>query len=101
MGLKQLVIYKLNIFSYFLAKVFVKIKHANILNIMENKYIIPEFLQFKCRPNLISNELIKLLKDKSYSNKQLDNAQNALIKLKNNNNKLPSLNAVNEIIYDF
>ena len=68
---------------------------------MENKYIIPEFLQFKCRPNLISNELIKLLKDKSYSNKQLDNAQNALIKLKNNNNKLPSLNAVNEIIYDF
>ena len=96
-----IVIYKLNLFSYFLAKVFVKIKHANILNIMENKYIIPEFLQFKCRPNLISNELIKLLKDKSYSNKQLDNAQNALIKLKNNNNKLPSLNAVNEIIYDF
>ena len=96
-----IVIYKLNLFSYFFAKVFVKIKYANILNILENKYIIPEFLQFKCRPNLISNELIRLLKNKSYSKTQINNAQKALIKLKNNNNKLPSLNAVNEIIYDF
>ena len=93
-----IVIYKLNLFSYFLAKVFVKIKHANILNIMENKYIIPEFLQFKCRPILISNELIRLLKNKSYSKKQVNNAQKSLIKLKNSNKKLPSLNAVNEII---
>ena len=45
--------------------------------------------------------LIRLLKNKSYSKTQIDNAQKALIKLKNNNNKLPSLNAVNEIIYDF
>ena len=96
-----IVIYKLNLFSYFFAKIFVKIKYANILNILENKYIIPEFLQFKCRPNLISNELIRLLKNKSYSKTQINNAQKALIKLKNNNNKLPSLNAVNEIIYDF
>ena len=96
-----IVIYKLNLFSYFFAKIFVKIKYANILNILENKYIIPEFLQFKCRPKLISNELIRLLKNKSYSKTQINNAQKALIKLKNNNNKLPSLNAVNEIIYDF
>ena len=96
-----IVIYKLNLLSYFLAKIFVKIKHANILNILEKKYIIPEFLQFKCRPNLICFELIKLLKNKSYSKKQINNAQKVLIKLKNNNNKLPSLNAVNEIIYDF
>ena len=96
-----IVIYKLNLFSYFFAKIFVKIKYANILNILENKYIIPEFLQFKCHPNLISNELIRLLKNKSYSKTQINNAQKALIKLKNNNNKLPSLNAVNEIIYDF
>ena len=65
---------------------------------MENKYIIPEFLQFKCRPILISNELIRLLKNKSYSKKQVNNAQKSLIKLKNSNKKLPSLNAVNEII---
>ena len=93
-----LVIYKLNIFSYFLAKIFVKIKYANILNILENKYIIPEFLQFKCRPDLIYNELNKLLEKKSYSKQQISYAQKALMKLKKKNNKLPSFNAAKEII---
>ena len=95
-----IVIYKLNLFSYFIAKIFVKIKYANLLNILENKYIIPEFLQFKCNPNLISNELVRLIRNKSYSIKQINNSQKSLIKLKNNN-KLPSFNAANEIIYDF
>ena len=97
-NIPTIVIYKLNFFSYLIAKIFVKIKHANLLNILEKKYIIPEFLQFKCRPILISNELIRLLKNKSYSKKQVNNAQKSLIKLKNSNKKLPSLNAVNEII---
>ena len=95
-----IVIYKLNLLSYLLAKIFVKIKYANLLNIIENKYVVPEFLQFKCKPKLIASELLKLIQDKSYSNKQITNAKKALIKLKANNN-LPSVNAINEIIFDF
>ena len=95
-----IVIYKLNIFSYLIAKIFVKIKHANVLNILENKYIIPEFLQFKCRPELIVNEILKLLNNNSYAKKQVYKSQKSLLKLKYNN-KLPSFNAVNEIINDF
>ena len=92
-----IVIYKLNLFSYFLAKIFVRVKYANLLNIIEKKYIIPEFLQFKCRPDLISFELLKLLSNKNYSKKQISNAQKALNKLRSNN-KLPSVNVVKEII---
>ncbi len=95
-----IVIYKLNFFSYLIAKIFVKIKHANLLNILEKKYIIPEFLQYKCRPELIANEILKLLNNNSYANKQLDECKKSLLKLKINN-KLPSVNAVNEIISDF
>ena len=94
------IIYKLNIFSYFLAKIFVKIKYANLLNIVEGRYIVPEFLQFKCRPKLIAKEIIKLLENKNYSKEQIINVQKALVKLKKND-KLPSLNAINEIFYDF
>ena len=91
-----IVIYKLNLFSFFLAKIFVKIKYANILNILENKYIIPEYLQFRCNPYLISNELFKLINNKSHSSKQIHKAQKALGKLKKNR-KLPSINVVNEL----
>ena len=69
-----------------------------MLNILEKKYIIPEFLQFKCRPNLIAGEIIKLIKDKSYSKKHVLNAKKSLAKLKNYNNELPSMSAVKEII---
>ena len=99
-NIPTIVIYKLNLFSYLIAKIFVKIKHANLLNILAKKYIIPEFLQFKCRPDLICNELIKLLNNNSYAKKQLYECKKILFKLKINN-KLPSVNAVNEIISDF
>ena len=99
LNIPTIVIYKLNFFSYLIAKIFVKIKHANLLNILEKKYIIPEFLQFKCRPNLIANELIKLLNNTSYAQKQIILTKKALLKLKPNS-KLPSVNAVNEIISD-
>ena len=99
-NIPTIVIYKLNLFSYLIAKIFVKIKHANLLNILAKKYIIPEFLQFKCRPDLIANELIKLLNNNSYAKKQLYECKKILFKLKINN-KLPSVNAVNEIISDF
>jgi lipid-A-disaccharide synthase len=96
-NIPTIVIYKLNFFSYFIAKLFVKINYANILNILENKYIIPEFLQFECQPKKIVKELFKLLKDKNYSMKQIKEANKSLIKLKLKNRK-PSLVAANEII---
>ncbi len=99
-NIPTIVIYKLNFFSYLIAKIFVKIKYANLLNILAKKYIIPEFLQFKCTPELISNELLKLLNNNSYAKKQLYESKKSLSKLKINN-KLPSINAVNEIISDF
>ena len=99
-SIPTIVIYKLNFLSYFIAKIFVKIKHANLLNILAKKYIIPEFLQFKCTPELISNELLKLLNNNSYTKKQLYESKRSLLKLKINN-KLPSINAVNEIISVF
>ena len=92
-----IIVYKLNLLSYFVAKILVKIKFANLINIIENKYIIPEFLQFKCNPKLISKELLKLLSNKKYSQTQLINCKKALLKLKKNKN-LPSENAAKEIL---
>ena len=92
-----IVIYKLNLLSYLIAKFFVKIKYANIINILEKKEVIPEFLQFKCKPDLILNEFLNLVTNQRYALKQVKAAKKTLLKLKSNNDS-PSLNAAKEII---
>ena len=47
-----IIIYKMNIIEFFIVKMLVKIKYADILNITANQMIIPELLLSKSqRPN--------------------------------------------------
>ena len=92
-----IVIYKVNSLTYLSAKLFIKVKYANLINILRNKEIIPEFIQFKCNPKLIVSRLIMLFKNKNYRNKQLLEAKKTIPLLKANK-KLPSINAANEIL---
>ena len=48
-GIPQLIIYKLNILTEFIASFLVKVKYANIINILENKMIIPELTNSKLK----------------------------------------------------
>ena len=68
-----------------------------MINILRNKEIIPEFIQFKCKPKLITNKLIMLFKDTNYINKQIAEVTKTIPLLKANNT-LPSINAANEIL---
>ena len=92
-----IVIYKVNFLTYLIAKLFIKVKYANLINILRNKEIIPEFIQFKCKPKLIVNRLIMLFKNNNYRNKQLLEVKKTMPLLKVNKN-LPSVNAANEIL---
>ena len=51
-NIPQLVIYKLNIFTEIIAKLFIKVKFANILNIIDSQMIIPEITNFKLKKNI-------------------------------------------------
>jgi len=44
----SLIIYKMNSINYFIIKILVKVKFANIFNIISKSEIIPELLQSKC-----------------------------------------------------
>ena len=50
-------IYKLSWINYFLIKPFVKVKYINIINIIANKQIIPEFVQGSCNSKKIISKL--------------------------------------------
>ena len=57
-------IYKLSWINYFIIKPFVKVKYVNIINIIANKQIIPEFIQGNCNSKKIISKLEEFFKNK-------------------------------------
>ncbi|MDX2083633.1 MAG: lipid-A-disaccharide synthase [Rickettsiales bacterium] len=76
--LPMIIGYKVNFLTHFILKRMVKIKFANLINLISNQEIIPEMLQKKCRADLIFLELKKLIADKNLAQKQIDQSQIAL-----------------------
>jgi lipid-A-disaccharide synthase len=76
----------------------IKIKYANLLNLIANREIIPELLQEKCNANLIFEKIFELIQNKDCAQKQIDEANNSLEILGLNNIKNPMSLAVNEIL---
>jgi lipid-A-disaccharide synthase len=57
----SIIIYKINMINYLIMKFLVKIKYANIINIINKKEVIPELLQNECNAKEIYNSVNYLL----------------------------------------
>ena len=68
----SIIIYKINIINFFIMKSLVKVKFANIINIINGKEIIPELLQDECNANEIYNSVVYLLKNPDIMQKQIE-----------------------------
>ena len=53
----------MNFINFLIVKLLVKIKFANIINIINNKEIIPELLQKECNAKEIYNSVVYFLKN--------------------------------------
>ena len=71
----SVIIYKLNMINYFIIKMLVKVKFANIINITADEELIPELLQSKCNSKNIFNTVNKFLTDKQASQQQITKSQ--------------------------
>ena len=71
----SVIIYKLNMINYFVIKMLVKVKFANIINIAANEEVIPELLQSNCNSENIYNTVDKLLSDKQAMKKQVTKSE--------------------------
>ena len=65
-----------------IVKFLVKIKYANIINIINNKEIIPELLQNECNAKEIYNSVLYFLKNPSSAKKQVDDCIRTLEQIK-------------------
>jgi len=78
----SIIIYKMGMINFFIVKMLVKVKFANIINIAANEEIIPELLQSDCNSTNIYNTIDKLLNDNHALKRQLDKSQQIISNFK-------------------
>jgi len=71
----SIIIYKMGLINFFIVKMLVKVKYANIINIAANEEIIPELLQSKCNSSNIFETVDFLLTDKTRLENQVKKTQ--------------------------
>ena len=77
-NIPSVIIYKMNKINFFIIKMLVKVKYANIINIAANQEIIPELLQSKCTPENIFSNVDRLLNDSEALQLQLAKIQSVI-----------------------
>tara|TARA_Y100000590_G_scaffold469365_1_gene656517 strand:- start:692 stop:1819 length:1128 start_codon:yes stop_codon:yes gene_type:complete len=78
----SIIIYKMGIINFFIIKMLVKVKYANIINIAANEEIIPELLQSKCNSRNIYKNVDALLTDRQTLNSQISKSQKVITDFK-------------------
>ncbi len=78
----SIIIYKMNFLNFLIVRMLVKIKFANIINIINNKEIIPELLQKDCNAKEIYNSVVYFLKNPELMKKQINDCEETLTKIR-------------------
>ncbi len=74
----SIIIYKLNFINFMIFKFLVNVRFANIINIINNKEVIPELLQSECNANEIFKSVNYILKKPDLIKKQLEECNKTL-----------------------
>ena len=78
----SIIIYKMNFINFMIVKFLVKIRFANIINIINDKEIIPELIQKECNPDEIFKSVTYLLKNPDLMKEQIEQCQKTLDEIK-------------------
>ena len=77
-NIPSIIIYKLNFINFMIFKFLVNVKFANIINIINNREIIPELLQSECNADEIFKSVNYFLKKPDLIKNQLDECNKTL-----------------------
>ena len=72
----------MNFLNYLIVKLLVKIQYANIINIINNKEIIPELIQNNCNSKEIYNSVVYFLKNPELMKQQINDCEKTLGKIR-------------------
>ena len=74
----SIIIYKMNFLNFMIVKFLVKINYANIINIINNKEVIPELIQKECNAKEVYKSVVYFLKNPSLMEQQIKDCTNTL-----------------------
>ena len=94
LNIPSIIIYKMNFINYFIAKLFLKIKFANMLNIINDDEIIPELIQKDCNADEIFKSVYYFLKKPELINTQLMNVKSTLNDLKSSSSSSEEISKI-------
>ncbi len=77
-NIPSIIIYRLSFINFTIFKMLVNVKFANIINIINNREVIPELLQSECNADEIYRSVIYLLKNPELIEKQLSDCSKTL-----------------------
>ncbi len=61
------VVYKTSFLTWLAAKLLIRLRHISLVNMLSEKEIVREFVQFHAKPKAICDEMIRLLSDHAYA----------------------------------
>ncbi len=70
-GKPMVIVYKMSLLTYAIAKLLVTVKHIGLVNIMAGKRIVPELVQYDATPENIAGEAKRFLYDAQYYEKTI------------------------------
>ena len=77
-NIPSIIIYKLSFINFMIFKMLVNVKFANIINIINNREVIPELLQKECNADEIYRSVIYFLKNPELIKKQVSECSKTL-----------------------
>ena len=94
----SIIIYKMNFLNFLIVRMLVKIKFANIINIINSKEIIPELIQNECNAKEIYNSVVYFLKNPELMKKQINECEETLTKIRS---KTSSSDEASSVLINF
>ena len=79
----SIIIYKMSFINFFIIKMLIKVKYANIINIIAGEKIIPELLQSNCNSESIFRTVKDLLNNQKAMDQQVSKSQEIINSFKN------------------
>ena len=94
----SVIIYKMNFLNFMILKLLVKTKYVNIINIINQKEIIPELIQNECNAKEIFRSVVYFLKNPELMNNQINEINNTLNEIRS---KTSSSEEASEIVLSY
>ncbi len=90
----SIIIYKVNLINFLIMKSLIKVRYVNIINIINEREVIPELLQGECNAKEIFNSVNYLLGHPDLLKLQLENIKNTLKNIKSETSSVDKASSI-------